>query len=338
MTWESRRSIAGSPWKPVAVVVAVLVIALLALGCGDEDGDSDAASSTSETTETGGGAAASEETTQLFVASAENGTLSPAAGGSGGEAGAAEGEAGGTGTERDGGGQAFTLTLEDADANVVVFTDRPERKAGTEPLAEFVDGWERRGFNDDPPNAALEVSQDSGEPVSSVFELSNPRYDEAASSLSFEAAELGTEPSTSLAGFAAEDDQELPASFAEASLFIDNASATADGGDIPNGQMWTYEGGNGEAVVTIEGQTLAGVEQPDSEAGDLQGGLSGANGFELTCFSNNCVGSIIFGVEPQMDQITGTVQYDGKAKLTYKDASGSEQTIPDGKFSVPSSK
>jgi len=56
-----------------------------------------------------------------------------------------------------------TLTLYDAAPAVVCFTDRPQRRAGTVPVLEFLRGWSPDGvFADDPPNATLAVFTPDG--------------------------------------------------------------------------------------------------------------------------------------------------------------------------------
>ncbi len=68
------------------------------------------------------------------------------------------------------------LTLENPDANMIVFADRPHRAAGVIPSSELLKVWSegQDSFADDPPNAAL-MGQADGKPVALVVELSDPR-------------------------------------------------------------------------------------------------------------------------------------------------------------------
>ncbi|MGA9102855.1 hypothetical protein, partial [Aeromicrobium sp.] len=89
-----------------------MATALLVAGCTSDDGGD---GKTRKTPAADASAAVSE----LFVASASEGTLEPQD---------AEHE--------------FTLTLSKAHDSVSVFTDRPVRKAGTESLADLAKAWD----------------------------------------------------------------------------------------------------------------------------------------------------------------------------------------------------
>ncbi len=69
-----------------------------------------------------------------------------------------------------------TLTLHDADENMIVFADRPHRLAVAVPSSELIKIWGKgqNSFAEDPPNAAL-VGQSAGQPVSIIVELTNPK-------------------------------------------------------------------------------------------------------------------------------------------------------------------
>ena len=79
-----------------------------------------------------------------------------------------------------------TLTLEDADANMVIFTVRPHRIAAAVPSADLMKAWVEGldGFADDPPNAAL-VGQSDGNPVSIIVELTDPKHSDENISFSY---------------------------------------------------------------------------------------------------------------------------------------------------------
>lgn len=79
-----------------------------------------------------------------------------------------------------------TLTLKDADANMVIFTDRPHRIAAAVPSADLLKAWVegQHSFADDPPNAAL-VGQSDGKPVSIIVELTDPKQSDENISFSY---------------------------------------------------------------------------------------------------------------------------------------------------------
>lgn len=72
-----------------------------------------------------------------------------------------------------------TLTLEDADNNLIIFSDRPHRVAATMLSSQLIDIWGegQDSFASDPPNAAL-VGEQDGKPVSLIVELSDPKMSE----------------------------------------------------------------------------------------------------------------------------------------------------------------
>ena len=66
-------------------------------------------------------------------------------------------------------GNTYTLTLDGVDAQMLAFTDRPEREAQTWDTSEFLDYWANE-FGDDPPNAVV-----SADGVRVAVTLSDPR-------------------------------------------------------------------------------------------------------------------------------------------------------------------
>jgi len=132
--------------------------------------------------------------TVLFVQTARSGSMRPVEGGPPG---------------------TYTLTLDDPDARVVYFTDRPRRSTGTVPLDSFLAEWSNRadGFAGDPPNAALSA----GDRVV-VVELTDPVSD--GSTLRYTANVL--DHSTRFHHGAASSVAGGPVALAEPVLFIDN--------------------------------------------------------------------------------------------------------------------
>ena len=67
-------------------------------------------------------------------------------------------------------GDSYTLTLEGVDAQMLAFTDRPEREAQTWNTSEFLDYWQNE-FGGDPPNAVV-----SADGVRVAVTLSDPEW------------------------------------------------------------------------------------------------------------------------------------------------------------------
>ena len=115
----------------------------------------------------------------------------------------------------------FTLTLTGHVDQTVWFSDRPTRLTGSLPTQELLAG---PLFDpDDPPNAALVIGGAPGEEEVVVVELTNPAYDAAAATLTYDAMPLSEGGHGDLAGLAAQQqDAEVPASFGPGALFIDD--------------------------------------------------------------------------------------------------------------------
>ena len=64
------------------------------------------------------------------------------------------------------------LTLFDPHGDVTSFTDRPARRAGHQKLGSFIRGWNRLGFREVPPNAALVIADAPSSRDVLVVELS----------------------------------------------------------------------------------------------------------------------------------------------------------------------
>ena len=100
-------------------------------------------------------------------------------------------------------GDIYTLTVAGVDAEMLAFTDRPERQAQTWDTSEVLDYWANE-FGDDPPNAVV-----SADGVRVAVTLSDPRVGMSArddgavtptaGAVTFTATPLpGQEPPTSL--------------------------------------------------------------------------------------------------------------------------------------------
>jgi hypothetical protein len=147
-----------------------------------------------------------------------------------------------TKTGRDG---TYTLTLQHGLGQTLYFSDRPERIVGAAPTARFLAGL---GFTPhNPPNAALLVDSGDGGVDIAVVELTNPSYDEASFTATYDATVLRDyerevdlkfqEAPTDLAA--------LAPSFGSAHLFIDDCPdiTTCEGiqvdAPIPGGPVGT---------------------------------------------------------------------------------------------------
>ena len=158
---------------------------------------------------------------------------------------------GGTWAPKAGEDGTFVLTLTGAAAQTTYFSDRPERDTGLAPNQQFLDGL---GFTpENPPNAAIVVQTDSGEEDVLVVELLAPVYDAEAATLTYEAKVLRDYGGRGLADVAQQQsDYDLPASFGQGSLFIDDClPSLLDGcyyqepnsdyqfiGNVPSGNCW----------------------------------------------------------------------------------------------------
>ena len=121
----------------------------------------------------------------------------------------------------------FLLTLTGVSAQTIYFSDRPDRIVGVVTTGEFMDTL---GFTpENPPNAAVVTRAGQDEDVL-VVELIDPVFDAEALTLTYRARVLEDYHESGLSFLAGrQDDLELPASFDEASLFID---------DCPDDNFW----------------------------------------------------------------------------------------------------
>jgi hypothetical protein len=106
-----------------------------------------------------------------------------------------------------------------ANTRVVWFSDRPERRAGTLTLAQLAGIWEASGFVEDPPNAAVILSE-QGDSRTHVVELKSPKVAGPTVSFAFTAVPGGEEAGhRHTHGIAA-------GRYARAEVFIDDAATT----------------------------------------------------------------------------------------------------------------
>src|SRR5688572_24379479 len=103
------------------------------------------------------------------------------------------------------------------------FSNRPQRLAGHNTLANFVRAWELLGFGEDPPNTAIALAQGDENQDTLIVEMLKPVLDAGGTALTFEARVLHDEEAHDLAYYAGKADRALPARFGPVSLFVDSA-------------------------------------------------------------------------------------------------------------------
>ncbi len=116
----------------------------------------------------------------------------------------------------------YRLTLRSVTPRAVWFSDRPLRDVGAYTIGEVVDVF----FDDDPPNAALEVFRGRGAGDVVIVEVSNPRYRARRQRLVLDAQVLGAADirASSFRSYADRAQADVPARFGQAALFIDAAT------------------------------------------------------------------------------------------------------------------
>jgi hypothetical protein len=114
----------------------------------------------------------------------------------------------------------YVLTLEGVAPETVAFADRPKRLTDNLKTSAFFARFWGRGssFVKDPPNAALDLVTGENDGDAIVFELRRPRLH--GSTLTFAARRVAA--SAGLSHYGNRVDSSPPASFADASLFIDS--------------------------------------------------------------------------------------------------------------------
>jgi hypothetical protein len=121
---------------------------------------------------------------------------------------------------------AYRLRLTGVSPRVTTFTDRPQRRAGSQGLEGFVGSWGANGFAADAPNAALVLDHAPASRDVALLTLSHPHYDRARQTLTYRATPLhGRE--TALTSFARRADPIRAGELGGASLFVDDGGSEA---------------------------------------------------------------------------------------------------------------
>ena len=266
---------------------ALIVAAALALAsCGDDDHDSN-------------GDASAEGGGELFTLTSGAGTLEPGRG-----------------------EDSFTLTLTEPADRVTAFADRPVRSAETETVADFVDSWSDRGFEQDPPNAAPVLDQEVEDADTTVFEISDPQYDDGSGAVSFTATRIedGGE------ALPAHETDEAPASFGDAHLFVDPSSS----GITPI--YFDFSGNGGQVRINFDSPWQATIVSGGDAIGYAVAGSGG--GIEPTNITCKELGEVEFALTGSGGAVTGTAQVPSGVKVVAQVGDGPDQPVKNGKFSL----
>jgi uncharacterized protein YjbI with pentapeptide repeats len=177
----------------------------------------------------------------------------------------------------------LTLTLTGVEPQLVWFSDRPARRAGSFPARGIVSSWEGFGFGRVPPNAALVYTDKRGNRDRTVIlELSHPRVAGGGRVLRFAATVVDprTVRSGDLASHARVADRRPASHLTDPSLFIDSVAGMSYNGCViqPYGDC----SGLGEALtgtdfteLDLQGIDFQGDNLSDSTFNGAN--LNGAN-------------------------------------------------------------
>lgn len=116
--------------------------------------------------------------------------------------------------------RTFRLVVRDPQGDVTSFTDRPGRKAGHMKFGSFIRHWNRLGFKDEPPNAAIVIADAPHSRDVLVVDLSKPNL-LPGDAVAFTAKVLKGSATGALSRFRKQADKRIAASFGDFSLFID---------------------------------------------------------------------------------------------------------------------
>jgi hypothetical protein len=155
----------------------------------------------------------------------------------------------------------FRLVARDPQGDVTSFTDRPGRAAGHMKVGTFIRRWNRLGFKDEPPNAALVIADAPHSRNVLVVELSKPNL-LPGDAVAFTARVLKGSATGALSRFRKQADKRVAAHFGDFSLFIDPSGQ-------PNGTQFILKGltNPGGFLVTFSNASLDRVGSSVSTSG-----------------------------------------------------------------------
>lgn len=123
----------------------------------------------------------------------------------------------------------YILTINDVIPYTIYFSDRPARDAGFVEMDQFIEGFSFDPNN--PPNAAVMLSEGDEESDVVIVELTEPQYDEATSTLTYTAKILqdyyfeSEWPQDLISGA----DDAIPEEFGKVAIVIDDCPCVPDG-------------------------------------------------------------------------------------------------------------
>lgn len=247
------------------------------------------------------------------------------------------------------------LVLRGVETGVTTFTDRPQRSAGSLPLARFAGTWGKI-FGSVPPNAALQVQ---GAPQSrdvAVLELRRPHYDAADDTLTYSVKRLRKTGDPALRTFDRRADGDAVKSFGRASLFIDDGEAAPL---VPVEVEAVLPSFSSVSLKFDDAEVTFGTSDEDQELGPQELGpgsvVSPPEGappgttpgtsisirgrtLEISTFpgatSTVQVQVTVYVTEPASGKVTGKAQVSGAPTATIV-SGGEGKTLAPGPFSLP---
>jgi hypothetical protein len=221
-----------------------------------------------------------------------------------------------SGSLRQAAGDGFTLTLRGTASTLTVFS-----------VVEFLDRWAERGFEGDPPNAALVLDSEPDDSDTLVLELSSPSFDEDADALSYSAQPVQGEA----AGGSPEDDaSDFSGHFSGAHLFIDpgetgGSRTVAVATDSPGTLRLSFD--QPWSVVVESGQDML-VTAPGQAAFE-----PGSVTIQIPTQLRIPESMVEFSVAGGSGAVTGTAQWTGGPDATISFDGGRPEPLRSGDFS-----
>lgn len=210
---------------------------------------------------------------------------------------------------------------------MTVFTDRPVRSASTEALSDFVGQWDKRGFGQDPPNAALVLDEEPDDSDTAVFTLADPTYDQAKGAVTYTATHV-TGGTSSLPS---DEHIDPPPTYGDAHLFIDPSGA-GDQHQMAVDVNGAHEGNHTQ--VTFDSPWTIFIAPGEGGAAWLVGPDPGGGFVQPSTVNLTSSGSLEFMMDGGTGAITGTAKVPSGATLGIQVDDNPEQTVKTGTFSL----
>jgi hypothetical protein len=234
--------------------------------------------------------------------------------------------------------RVFKLVLRRPARDITMFTDRPARRAGEQPLGRFVRRWPGLGFRAVPPNAALVLADAPSNRDVVVLELSRPRLGAGGRRLAFRVEVLRSNPRGLLREFARRADRRVAESFGRASLFIDPSgqevglSFTFSG--IPSDDAASIFFDNGQIDISTDSAAAlsSGTDEPARFVVGTNAFVLGASG------ASSLDGTVVVGVNvlANAKSVSGTATIPAGTTATVTVGTTSKSfPVTDGRLSIP---